>query len=97
MKSLISLSALFLAAAGLVSAQTMTVDSYVRQAKVAAGMDWTGTFLRLCVPPPEGQVRRRPPGPRATPARETWYARPQKVADNLYFLGTKTHNSWAIV
>jgi metallo-beta-lactamase class B len=31
------------------------------------------------------------------PARETWYAEPAKVADNLYFLGTKIHSSWAIV
>ena len=34
---------------------------------------------------------------RRPPARETWYAEPAKVADNLYFLGTKVHNAWAIV
>jgi metallo-beta-lactamase class B len=87
---------LFLAAAGLVSAQ-MTADDYLREAKVAAGTNWPGTFLRLCVAPPDSDARRRPPGPRPVPARETWYAAPQKVADNLYFLGTQTHNSWAIV
>jgi metallo-beta-lactamase class B len=84
------------------------VDSYIATAKVAAGTDWAGTFLRLCIPPA--------PAPRAagatagagqgaggrgatprTPARETWYAEPAKVADNLYFLGTKIHSSWAIV
>jgi metallo-beta-lactamase class B len=31
------------------------------------------------------------------PARETWYAEPAKVADNLYFLGTKIHSAWALV
>jgi len=100
MKSLmLSASAVFLAAAGLASAQTSpkTVDDYVGEAKVAAGMNWAGTFLRLCIPPPAGQARRRPTGPRATPARETWHAKPARVADNLYFLGTKSHSSWAIV
>ncbi len=100
MKSLNNgMGVLLLAAAGLASAQTPapTIESYLSEAKVAAGMNWTGTFLRLCIPPPAGMTRRRPPGPRATPARETWYARPQKVADNLYFLGTRTHNSWALV
>lgn len=89
---------LFLAAAGIASAQTTakSIDDYLSEAKVAAGMNWTGTFLRLCVPPPAGAQRRRG-GPRATPARETWYAEPARVADNLYFLGTKSHNSWAIV
>ena len=35
-----------------------------------------------------------PPGP---PAKDTWYAEPAKVADNLYFLGTKIHSAWALV
>jgi len=34
-----------------------------------------------------------PPGP---PARETWYAEPQKVFDNLYFLGQTEFSVWAI-
>ena len=93
-----ALGALLLAATGIASAQTpaKTVDDYLSEAKVAAGMNWAGTFLRLCVPPPANAQRRRG-GPRATPARETWFAEPAKVADNLYFLGTKSHNSWAIV
>ena len=104
MKSMISsIGAVFLAAIGVVSAQTpsRTVDSYVGEAKIAAGTDWAGTFLRLCIPPPAGppggQGQAAPAGGRGTPARETWYAEPAKVADNLYFLGTKVHSSWAIV
>lgn len=88
-----SFGVLFLAATSIASAQT--VDDYLSEAKAAAGMNWAGTFLRLCVPPPANAQRRR--GPRVTPPREAWYAEPAKVADNLYFLGTKTHNSWAIV
>jgi metallo-beta-lactamase class B len=65
-------------------------------AKAAAGTEWAGTFLRLCIPPPAG-----PPGPQAanreTPARETWYAEPARVADNFYFIGTKVHSAWALV
>jgi len=78
-----------------------SIDSYVSAAKAAAGTDWAGTFMRLCIAPPPAPAGRggpaTAPGVRATPARETWYAEPRKVADNLYFLGTKTHSSWAIV
>jgi metallo-beta-lactamase class B len=95
-------AAVFVATIGIASAQTPapTIDSYIGAAKIAAGLDWAGTFLRLCVPPPAGQPaagaggRGTPPRP---PAREMWYAEPAKVADNLYFLGTKFHNAWAIV
>ena len=81
-----------------------TVDGLVGAAKNAVGLDWAGTFLRLCVPNPPAA-----PNPNSTtanrgarglapstPAWETWYAEPAKVADNLYFIGTRIHNSWAI-
>jgi metallo-beta-lactamase class B len=79
-----------------------TVDSLISQAKVAAGTDWAGTFLRLCIPaappaPAAAAGRGRGGAPAAPPARETWYAKPAKVADNLYFLGTRIHSAWAIV
>ena len=78
-----------------------TVDNYLSAAKAAAGTDWAGTFLRLCIPagPPAGAGRGPAAGrggERRTPARETWYAEPAKVADNLYFLGTKVHSAWAL-
>ncbi len=98
-------TATWFAAAGFASAQTppMTIDGYLQTAKVAAATDWAGTFLRLCIPSPAGFQ----PGLAAVgasledrgraPAKEKWYAEPAKVADNLYFIGTKVHNSWAIV
>ena len=63
-------------------------------AKAAAGFDFTGTLARICVPPQTG------PGPDVAPppppARATWYTEPAKVFDNLYFVGTKIHSSWAL-
>ncbi|HEY1755148.1 MAG TPA: MBL fold metallo-hydrolase [Bryobacteraceae bacterium] len=90
---------------GSASAQTSpaTVDGYLAAAKTAAGTDWSGTFLRLCIPPParlQATAAAAAPAagtPRRPPAKETWYAEPAKVADNLYFLGTKVHSAWAIV
>jgi metallo-beta-lactamase class B len=105
MKSLISIFAAttWAVITGVASAQTppTTVDGYVRAAKLAAGTDWSGTFLRLCVPPPANPQaaggRGRGGAPGRVPARETWYAEPAKVADNLYFLGTRVHSAWAVV
>jgi metallo-beta-lactamase class B len=34
--------------------------------------------------------------PASAPARNTWYAEPAKVFDNLYFVGGKVHSSWAL-
>jgi len=87
----------------MVSAQTPPpdVDGLVSSAKDAAGTDWSGTFTRLCVPPPANPSRGRGGagggGAASTPPRERWHAEPAKVADNLYFLGTKDHHSWALV
>src|SRR5262249_2043981 len=90
------------ASVGLVSTQTQapaTADGLVSAAKNAAGLEWAGTFLRLCVAPPPAEPRTagaaaRPAGP---PAKASWYAEPAKVADNFYFLGTKIHSAWALV
>jgi metallo-beta-lactamase class B len=87
-----------LATPGTTPAQTPppTVDGYLGAAKIAAGTDWAGTFLRMCIPPPRGAAAASG-GRQTIPARETWYAEPARVADNFYFLGTRIHSAWALV
>ena len=82
-------------ATALAQTPPATVDGLLSGAKSAAGLEWPGTYLRLCIPPAPAQGARGTP-PAGAPARETWYAEPAKVADNLYFVGTKIHNAWAI-
>jgi metallo-beta-lactamase class B len=92
----------------LVSTQApQSIDGLMSAAKIAAGTDWPGTFLRLCVPPPPpapqaagargAGARGAGGGQPAAPPKASWYAEPAKVADNFYFLGTKIHNAWALV
>lgn len=104
MKSLTinTLAVIVIAASGVTFAQTppATVDANLWAAKVAAGTDWAGVFIRLCIPPPaapQAPAAAAGTAARVIPARETWYAEPAKVTDNLYFLGTKYVSSWAIV
>jgi metallo-beta-lactamase class B len=80
------------------SSPTATPDSLVATAKRAAGREYAGTFLRICVAPDNLNAAgpRPPPGPRTVPDRATWYAKPYKVFDNLYFVGTKIHSAWAL-
>jgi len=90
-----------MASTGIVQTQAPpTSASLVAEAKQAAGLEWSGTFLRLCVEPPPAPPRNAAaasPAPPQAPARSSWYAEPAKVADNFYFLGTKIHNAWALV
>jgi len=76
------------------------VDQHLIKARNAAGTEFTDVLARLCVAPPPiptTTVERAPSGRTPTiPARETWYAEPAKVFDNLYFVGSKIHNSWAL-
>lgn len=68
-----------------------TYESHLAAAKQAAGFDFTGTLARLCVAPSTSV------GSNPNPAdRSAWYAEPYKVFDNLYWLGTKFHSSWAL-
>jgi metallo-beta-lactamase class B len=82
-----------------------TPEGLVKAAKRAAGVDYAGTFLRICVAPDnlEGAPGRgapargtAPSAARTVPDRALWYAKPYKVFDNLYFVGTKIHSSWAL-
>jgi metallo-beta-lactamase class B len=73
-----------------------TVDAHLRAARIAAGFDFTGTLARLCVAPQAVPATLRDVAPSPAPARETWYADPARVFDNLYFVGSKIHSSWAL-
>jgi metallo-beta-lactamase class B len=85
-------------AAGLVpeGRQATTRDAYaahLKAAKDAARFDWTGVLARNCIVPDVGPVV----GNYSTdPGRDIYYAEPQQVFDNLYFLGTQFHTSWAL-
>jgi metallo-beta-lactamase class B len=83
---------------------------HIEAARNAAGELWDGVFrpvcngaLALATPPAPragGAGRagggRRGGGPPAPPARETWYAAPQKVFDDLYYVGEKDYSVWAL-
>jgi metallo-beta-lactamase class B len=70
------------------------IDAHLAVAKAAAGFDFTGTLARICVAPQTGPGADVAPGP--APNRATWFTEPAKVFDNLYFVGTKIHSSWAL-
>jgi metallo-beta-lactamase class B len=97
MKSIILMGLAIGIGVGAAQAQTPPanpVDGYLARAKAAAAFDFTGTLVRVCVAPqtaPGADVAPPPP-----PARDTWYTDPAKVFDNLYFVGTRIHSSWAL-
>ena len=76
------------------------IDQHMIKARNAAGTDFTDVLARLCVAPPPiptTTVERAPSGRAPViPARDIWYAEPAKVFDNLYFVGSKIHNAWAL-
>ena len=71
-------------------------DAHLIAARNAAGFDFTGTLARLCVAPTPVAAAMRDVAPGPPPARDTWFTEPAKVFDNLYFVGSKIHNSWAL-
>ena len=78
------------------------IRAAVQSAKTAAGFEFLGTLVRTCLLPQSGgeDTSDNVPGyvtnPASAPARDTWYAEPGKVFDNLYFVGGKIHSSWAL-
>ena len=78
------------------------IEAALRFAKNAAGSEFHGTLSRICLLPASGgeNTSNNIPGyvldPSTAPARESWYAEPTKVFDNLYFVGGKVHSSWAL-
>jgi metallo-beta-lactamase class B len=100
--------ALASAAATIVARQASSRDfdaeirAAIQSAKTAAGEDFAGVLVRTCLLPQSGGENTSDalPGyvskPASAPARETWFAEPAKVFDNLYFVGGKVHSSWAL-
>ncbi len=74
----------------------------LQSAKNAAGFEFLGTLVRTCLLPQSGGEDTRDilpdyvTNPARAPARETWYADPARVFDNLYFVGGKVHSAWAL-
>jgi metallo-beta-lactamase class B len=75
------------------------VDRHIAAAREAAGAEHAGMVDRLCpgAPPPVAPTvaRANAPAP-PDPPRERWHAEPQKVFDNLYFIGMTEFASWAV-
>ena len=111
LKRSISCAVFFALSAGTALAQvTPTIDNLQRSAKDLAGLDWPGTYLRLCIPGGSAATRvvptvnpanfpdsALPTPPGGTPPKPNWYSPPAKIGDNLYFLGTRNHNTYALV
>jgi metallo-beta-lactamase class B len=101
MRNLIGIFIAVIVAIGTAGAQSYpdTVDGHVAAATAAGGSEYGALVKRLCTSPVPPAPRNastaapRPPGP---PARETWYAPPAKVFDNLYFLGQTEYSAWAV-
>jgi metallo-beta-lactamase class B len=78
------------------------VDTHLATARAAAGQEHRATFVNLCLPAAAGgrgaagRGGAGRGGAPATPDRAGWYASPYKVFDNLYWLGTRQHSSWAL-
>jgi metallo-beta-lactamase class B len=76
-----------------------SADAHRLAAKRAAGLEYPGLLDRVCIVPPNKE-NSPPPSPsarqRPVPDRSSWYAPPFKVFDNLYWVGTKIHSSWAL-
>ena len=99
----LTIAAITLSLAAVAAQAPATPDSLVVAAKRAAGQDYPGTFLRICIAPDNAAGGRGgaarggpPPGAASVPDRATWYAPPYKVFDNLYFVGTRIHSAWAL-
>ena len=106
-----TLGALLLSAAAAAQTPVSEMDAHIATARAAAGQDYRATFVNLCLPARSGAAgrgrrrrRRRGDGRgsaapavrRRRPDRSSWYASPYKVFDNLYWLGTRQHSSWAL-
>ena len=100
MRNLAGIVFAVVAAIGIAAAQSYpdSVDGHVAAAKAAAGSEYAAVATRLCTPPapPAPRNAAAAPRPAGAPSRETWYAKPVKVFDNLYFVGQSEYSAWAV-
>src|SRR5256885_6063478 len=74
----------------------------IQSAKTAAGFEFLGTLVRVCLLPQSGGedasdvLPAYVANPASAPAHDSRYAEPARVFDNLYFVGGKIHSSWAL-
>jgi metallo-beta-lactamase class B len=81
---------------GVACAQAQTVEDHLMAARRAARTDFTGTIARICIVPDAPFTIKKGGPPPVVPARDSWYAAPTQMFDNLYWVGTKVHSSWAL-
>ena len=103
---LVAFLAALLGSAALAQTNSSEIDAHIATAKAAAGQDYRGTFVNLCLPSAprgggaggagRGAAPAQGAGAPQTPDRANWYAASFKVFDNLYWLGTRQHSSWAL-
>jgi metallo-beta-lactamase class B len=82
------------------AAKRAEFDRHVAAAREAAGAEHAAMVDRLC-PSPTAAARPAPArgtegAAPADPPRDSWHAEPQKVFDNLYFVGMTEYASWAV-
>jgi metallo-beta-lactamase class B len=78
------------------------IRAALASAKEAAEFEFLGSLVRTCLVPQSGGENTADTlpnfiaNPSSVPPRDSWYAEPAKVFDNLYFVGGKVHSSWAL-
>jgi metallo-beta-lactamase class B len=97
------------AASALAQSKDVTVEELQSSAKALAGLDWTGTYMRLCIPTAAEEDRISPtinpddypggdlPAGGGNRPLERYYAAPQQIGQNFYWLGEREHSTWALV
>ena len=105
MKLLTGVIAVAVIGSALFAQQAISPEAqrHIDAARVAAGTEHQAVWKAVCdsalalaKPPAAAGAPAATGAVPAPPAREQWYAEPQKVFDNLYFVGMTMYSAWAI-